>query len=1178
MTRRAHVQIVCVLGALALSGGAVARPPVVEPPGLIADELGSIRATPGDASMSLPAALERVAPAGSDVPSSSAVRSEAPARAVMKYASAYARFLEGNLTGARSDASDALRMDPESIEAMLLLGRIERRLGRALSARRYFEGVLAVDPWEPQAALALSADALRVGNAEEALRVIAPWARGDGIEAWMKPLVMDRVARALARRGYLDAAVEAAEQVAPSGVPGPEWAREQADAALRSRGMLWMALGDLALALGDAQRALDLYDEAERRGEEAPAALDTRRVYALVVGGRMEEAIGLVARRIESTRGADGETRALVRYLVERGASRERLVGAIGAVARSLDRASDAGSASLRRLAASAQPAAEAIETLSRHVGEHPTDEASMSLMLDIAASEVGAEEAWSRAVAVVSASPWQAGAVARAFVSAVDDPAVAAAVGEDESSPGSTLLSGLVQWRLGRERAAGRLLASCALDPALDGAGIAPAARLAHMRGSLPEAMAVVEGADAGSSAGVRRGVAEALGELTLTERALEVLAPDLDGGADAQTLYLAGRLARDRGALAVAADLFERAWRADPYLHRAAAALLGLIAPGRPAEDEARAAGVVREIRRVDPSSPVLGWVRVQSRLANGQLEVAAHELRLLLEEHPGEETFAVALAEVLASDGRADEAAAWLESCIDRTPGSGELRLALARVRIGVGEYNLAADVLEDWIERFPGDFACSKLLERVYGDYLSMRLTADEFTQARLERMPRTVDVVLEDLALRVSKKRLDEAAAVLEELSELVPTPTEAVALRLRGVAEDLMLRTAMNDAQIQQAIGLLRQMRTEFTIASSPELLGLELMLSARASLTDEQLLELATRAERSRLLPPGEATVRLGEAIRDPGRPFQNRRDFNERRQRSLRFLQRAASDGGSTARVQAEWLYAAMDLQDFGGLADALELALDRGTMGQVMEHLSTAGKVAPFGADWESGMRWTVSVMNELGRERAADAAYEGVLHFSPEDPGACNDLGYRLLERGEQIGRAIALIETAYRQVPDDAATADSMGWARYIEGRIEDEVDPVTGERSPGAIWYLNRSLELIGNATDNGAVFNTIVAKSHLGDAYWAVGDAEMARSMWSDAASLGERLLGLFGEGELAPAGEELRGIVEGSREKVRAVDAGEAPGVTPIIGPVDADTISTPGGRNGDSGRGRS
>lgn len=1176
MIPRASVVYFAVLAA-ACFGSAWARPDVA-PPESIADRLSSPAPVRPDAGASLDDAIDTVLPPESGAPSAPHQRAPNP-RAVMKYASAYARFLDGNLAGAKSDAMESLMVDGMSIEPMLLLGRIETDLGRPLSARFYYEHALELDPTNQQVALALSADSLTLGNTNEALERVAPILRDAEAPEWMRSIVMDRAARSLSDLGYLVAAIEAARRVTPPAGAVPDWGRDYVIDALRSRGPLLVTLGDRALDTGDSALALALYDEAQQVAGGALPLLDTHRVYAMVVGGRLEEANALVIRRIEATRAADLETRALVRYLVANGGSREQLSAAIGAIGRAAERSQRALGASLRRLAAATMEPAQGIEALRRELSAHPTDSASGAELLRMIAGNESADSAWREAVAMVASDPWQGESVAESLISAIGDANESARLSTDDSSPAASLLAGLVQWRLGRERNANRLLEACAVDPALDGAAIAPAARLKFMLGRLDQAMGIIESVDPSSDEGVRRGVAEAYSALTLSDLAMETLAPAIAERADARTLYMAGCLHRERGEFKDAADCFESAWRADPFMHRAVAALLRLIGPGGEVLDESRAAMIVKEIRRTDPTSPVMGWLGVQAQLASDQPELAMRDLRFLLEEHPGEEAFLGALTDVMIASGQGGEAVRWLEHQIELQPGSTEAHLALARARVSVGSFDRAADALEDWLKRFPGDFAASELLERVYRDNLSLRLTSEEIAERRLARMPRTVDTVLEDLALRVSKKRLDEIPAVLDELRALSPEPSREVAMRLKEVAEELMLRSSLSDAQIRQAIDILDMIRRDFAVGSSPELLGLELTLAARTETSLELLLEHADRAEQSNILPPGEATVRLADAIREPGRPMQSRREMGDRRELALRLLRTAALRESSPLRINSEWMYRSMDAGDFESMGDALEHFGREGLLPAALDQLAASGRAAPFGSDWTTVMRWTASAMGQIGREEAQDVAYEGILHFDPTDASACNDLGYRLLERGEQIPRAIALIETAYRQNPDDAPTVDSMGWARYVQGRMSDGVDPETGAVVPGAITLLKRSIELIGDGIDENDVFNRIITNDHLGDAYWAIGDREAAVTRWDNAARLAEKLIETLNTQDMDLAGLELRAIVEASREKVRAVGAGEEPAVAPVVGDVgDPATITPPNTDTGEHASGRS
>ena len=111
-----------------------ARPDVAPPPAII-DRVAPPAPAHSDAGLTLDDAIDRVLPPESAVPVAAPDSGDPPPIAVSKYASAYARLLEGNLAGARLDALESLKYKVTAIEPLVLLGRIERRLGRPLSAR-----------------------------------------------------------------------------------------------------------------------------------------------------------------------------------------------------------------------------------------------------------------------------------------------------------------------------------------------------------------------------------------------------------------------------------------------------------------------------------------------------------------------------------------------------------------------------------------------------------------------------------------------------------------------------------------------------------------------------------------------------------------------------------------------------------------------------------------------------------------------------------------------------------------------------------------------------------------------------------------------------------------------------------------------------------------------------------
>jgi Flp pilus assembly protein TadD len=83
---------------------------------------------------------------------------------------------------------------------------------------------------------------------------------------------------------------------------------------------------------------------------------------------------------------------------------------------------------------------------------------------------------------------------------------------------------------------------------------------------------------------------------------------------------------------------------------------------------------------------------------------------------------------------------------------------------------------------------------------------------------------------------------------------------------------------------------------------------------------------------------------------------------------------------------------------------------------------------------------------------------------------------------MLINNESVTEATRLIEKASRLRPNDAAIADSLGWALFKSGRTEE------------AIPILERASQAEPTIAEIG---------EHLGDAYWAAGRRIEARYAW---------------------------------------------------------------------------
>lgn len=114
-------------------------------------------------------------------------------------------------------------------------------------------------------------------------------------------------------------------------------------------------------------------------------------------------------------------------------------------------------------------------------------------------------------------------------------------------------------------------------------------------------------------------------------------------------------------------------------------------------------------------------------------------------------------------------------------------------------------------------------------------------------------------------------------------------------------------------------------------------------------------------------------------------------------------------------------------------------------------------------------------------KLDRIDVVEARLGRLIELNPDNPHALNALGYTLVDRTPRAGEGLALIERAHKLSPDDPFILDSMGWAHFRMGRLDD------------AEKYLRRALA--------GRPDAEIAA--HLGEVLWAKGERAHAQEVW---------------------------------------------------------------------------
>jgi tetratricopeptide (TPR) repeat protein len=131
------------------------------------------------------------------------------------------------------------------------------------------------------------------------------------------------------------------------------------------------------------------------------------------------------------------------------------------------------------------------------------------------------------------------------------------------------------------------------------------------------------------------------------------------------------------------------------------------------------------------------------------------------------------------------------------------------------------------------------------------------------------------------------------------------------------------------------------------------------------------------------------------------------------------------------------------------------------------------------------------WALWLLVGSSEDRAgnwpeARKALEEAARLAPDQATVLNHLGYSMLERREDVPRALQLVERAWAANPDDAAITDSLGWAHFLAGDTK-------------------KAVEMLELALSRQPDEPTI--GEHMGDVYWAVGRRIEARHAWQAAA-----------------------------------------------------------------------
>ena len=131
-------------------------------------------------------------------------------------------------------------------------------------------------------------------------------------------------------------------------------------------------------------------------------------------------------------------------------------------------------------------------------------------------------------------------------------------------------------------------------------------------------------------------------------------------------------------------------------------------------------------------------------------------------------------------------------------------------------------------------------------------------------------------------------------------------------------------------------------------------------------------------------------------------------------------------------------------------------------------------------------DTAVQWTlVEMYQSARRDGDVERALRRILDVEPAEKNALNHLGYLLAVRGERLDEAIALVRRALEQDPNNGAYLDSLGWAYFRRGDLNE------------AQKYLVAAAQQL---PDNSEV------QDHLGDLHERRGNLAEAIDAWTRA------------------------------------------------------------------------
>jgi tetratricopeptide (TPR) repeat protein len=448
---------------------------------------------------------------------------------------------------------------------------------------------------------------------------------------------------------------------------------------------------------------------------------------------------------------------------------------------------------------------------------------------------------------------------------------------------------------------------------------------------------------------------------------------------------------------------------------------------------------------------------------------------------------ETFyGILIAELARIDGEPGEAMSIYLELARKTP-TDQLFERATRLPLEVRDGDTARNIAVEWIRLLPASALAQNYLFQI--NY-AQRQYANALPPLRkfLELTPEA-DRAGVIISLTQYFSQIPDKQASTNELGRILEPylSVSAFSTATRTAARLTMARSLLNASRYNDALAQLRLLTTESPTSIDGWLLqgALELQENqfAAADKSFHQFLRLAEKTN----LPTnhaGRVQAYLGLA-----QLAENRKDYSaaqswlskieddkERLAAQLRRASILAKQGKvSEARSLIQQLPEQTTLQSRAKLMAEVSLMRDYGQLPEAIQFLSKALADDPKDTD----LMYELSTLHEKAKDFVQmEALLKQVIALQPNSAVAYNALGYSLADRGVRLEEAKALIERALVITPNDPYIVDSLAWALFRMGRLDESLktfqnayktraDAEIGAHMGEVLWMMNRKDEAV---------------------------------------------------------------------------------------------------------------